>query len=297
MELSPSAANGLRRAPRRRSGSRASTPAEPIRTNSTPAEPSCPDASKVGLVHIKTPLLANELEGLGVPGVAGAERGTGQNPFDSLVALYLVAEDPVSGVLVKLAGEGQLDERHAAGLDDVPQHAAGPFEDLQAGTVRRPAGVCHDAAAVRQLRDRGAFTPWSGAGPLSVSSRRRLPGRVAASTVAACPAVRCRSARGSSAQSTNPQAGAFTSFTLELTRPDGDQALSGLTMHLPPGVAALLSSVELCSEAQAAAERVPGLERNRRRDGDRRASGQNPTCRKAGSVFITGPYERRAVRP
>jgi len=42
---------------------------------------------------------------------------------------------------------------------------------------------------------------------------------------------------------TNPQAGAYSPFTLTLGNPDGDQALKGLTMHLAPGMAAMLSSV------------------------------------------------------
>jgi hypothetical protein len=36
---------------------------------------------------------------------------------------------------------------------------------------------------------------------------------------------------------TNTTAGAFSTFALEITRPDGDQAVSGLSMHLPPGAA------------------------------------------------------------
>jgi hypothetical protein len=54
------------------------------------------------------------------------------------------------------------------------------------------------------------------------------------------------------AGSTNLQAGAFTNFALTINRPDGNQALQSLTTKLPPGMAAMLSSLTPCPEPQAA---------------------------------------------
>jgi hypothetical protein len=66
----------------------------------------CPDDSKLGTVTIETPLLSTPVDGnvfiaqpyenpFGEPG----------HPNGTLVALYVVAKNPETGVLVKLAGK------------------------------------------------------------------------------------------------------------------------------------------------------------------------------------------------
>jgi hypothetical protein len=82
----------------------------------TTAEPTCPDASKVGSATIATPLLSQPLTGsayLATPN---------DNPFDSALAIYLVAEGP--GLIVKLPWEVEEDPDTGdltAVSDDFPQ--------------------------------------------------------------------------------------------------------------------------------------------------------------------------------
>ena len=106
VKLSPSAANGLEACSEEQVGFTGFNQALQINEFDT-SQVSCPDGSKLGTVRIKTPLLENELKGFVYLASPAPNGEAGRNPFNSLVALYLVAEDPVSGVLVKLAGEGQ----------------------------------------------------------------------------------------------------------------------------------------------------------------------------------------------
>ncbi len=287
VELSPSAANGLEGCSEAQAGFTGFNQATQTDEFNT-GEPSCPDGSKVGSVHIKTPLLSHELEGSVYLASPASNGEAGRNPFNSLVALYLVAEDPVSGVLVKLAGEGQLDEgtlRISTTFKNAPQV---PFEELRLDLFGGPRASLTTPALCGSYATNAVFTPWSGTGEVSVLSPAQDFQVTSGAGGSGCPPGLGFSP-GFKASSQNTQAGAFTSFGLELSRPDGDQALSAVTMHLPSGIAALLSSVELCSEAQAAADACPpGSE-----VGQATAIaglGPEPYVQEGGRVFITGPY-------
>ncbi len=285
--LSPSAANGLEGCSEGQVGFTGFDQAS--QTNQFNTDPvACPDGSKVGTVRIKTPLLSHELEGAVYLASPAPNGEADRNPFNSLVAVYLVAEDPVSGVLVKLAGEGHVDEgtlQTSTTFRNAPQV---PFEDLKLDLFGGPrASVTTPVLCGSYVTD-AVFTPWSGTGPVAVTG----PGEnfQIGSGVGGgpCPAGQ-GFGPGFTAYSQSTQAGAFTGFQLELARPDGDQALSGLRMHLPSGIAAMLSSVGLCSDAQAAASACPpGSEVGKATA--IAGLGPEPYVQEGGRVFITGPY-------
>jgi hypothetical protein len=287
VELSPSAANGLEGCSEAQIGYQGLNPANRTEEFNTD-KPACPDGSKVGSVRIKTPLLSHELEGSVYLASPAPDGEAGRNPFDSLVALYLVAEDPVSGVLVKLAGEGHVDEgtlRISTTFRNAPQV---PFEELRVELFGGPRASVSTPALCGSYSTNALFTPWSGTAPVSVLSPAGDFSVSSGVGGSGCPSG-VGFSPGFTAYTRDTQAGAFTGFELELSRPDGDQALSAVSMHLPPGIAALLSSVQLCSDAQAAASSCPaGSE-----VGHATAIaglGSEPYVQEGGRVFITGPY-------
>jgi hypothetical protein len=289
MQLNPSAANGLQACSEEqigyqgvdaKTGMQEFTPSK-----GTPTQPLCPEASKVGVAHIKTPLLSHELEGelyLAEPAPNGE---ADKNPFDSLIALYLVAEDPVSGVLVKLAGKGELNQATGQLTTSFLNTPQLPFEELRVELFGGPRASVSTPAHCGEYASEAVFTPWSGTAPLTVASPAGefdVNEGCGASPLAFAPSF--------IAQVTNTQAGAFAPFELEIARPDGDQALTDVTVELPPGVAAMLSSVTPCQEPPAGQEWACGPESLIGHSTASSGVGGEPVVL-GGDVYLTSGYD------
>jgi hypothetical protein len=93
--------------------------------------------------------------------------------------------------------------------------------------------------------------------------------------------------------STNTQAGAFTPFSVTIGRPDGNQALETIDMELPPGLAALISQVEQCSEAQAEANACPPGSLVGHTTSVSGLGGKPVTL--GGELYFTGPLEQTST--
>ena len=246
-----------------------------------PAEPFCPDASKIGTVKITTPLLPHALEGA----VYLADQNA--NPFGSLVASYIVAEDPVSGVLLKLPGEVSLNQQTGqitATFLDNPQD---PLEDAELhffGGERAPLAT---PAHCGTYTTNATFAPWSGNPPTTSQSSFNIKTGPNGSP---CPGVALPFSPSLAAGMTNVQAGAFSPFTMTMSREDGQQNLKSIELHMPPGLSGVLTGVPLCGEAQADAGTCPAASLV----GETTVSvglGSEPFTVKGGQVFLTGPYK------
>jgi hypothetical protein len=245
-----------------------------------PAEPFCPDASKVGTVKIKLPILPNPLEG------AVYLASQNANPFGSLIALYIVAEDPVAGVLIKLSGEVSLNPQTGQITTTVRNSPQAPFEDAAFhffGGDRAPlATPAHCGAYTTEA----TFTPWSGNPPIKSQSSFEITsgphGSPCPSPLPFIPSL--------AAGMTNIQAGAFSPLTTTISREDGNQDIHTVQVHMPPGLSGLLSSVKLCGEEQANAGTC-GPESLIGHTIVSVGLGGDPFSVTGGQVFITGPYK------
>jgi hypothetical protein len=216
---------------------------EPLR----PGVNFCPDASKVANVKIKTPLLEGELEGSVYLAAPQNFAGLPENPFSSLIALYLVAEEPETGVLVKLAGKvspnpetGQL----TTTFENTPQV---PFSDLKLefyGTDRAPLTtppLCGTYSTTTSI------APWSGTPAVSPPASFQITSGPGGAPCADPQPFAPSLASGT----TNINAGSFSDLTTTLSREDGQQSIQSVTLHYPAGLSGLLSNVKLCGEEQA----------------------------------------------
>ena len=295
VQLNPSAADGLQACSEQQIGYQgpASTDAyspgaaQPLRFSNGPAE--CPQASKVGLVHIKTPLLEHELTGavyLASPAPLGEP---GQNPFNSLLALYIVAEDPAAGILVKLAGETRLQEQTGQITSTFANTPQVPFEELRLELFAGARASLATPTACGSYSAEAIFTPWSGTAPVAAFSEASAFDIDTGPEGSGCQGSR-PFAPTLTAGASNLKAGGYTNFSVQVARPDADQQITGLTVQLPPGNAAILASVTPCGEPQAS-QGTCGPESQIGEAIATSGVGPDPYIVTGGRVYITGPYQ------
>jgi hypothetical protein len=247
----------------------------------------CPNASKIATVKIHTPLLPNDLEGFVY--LASPQNFHGfpqENPFESLLAMYIVAEDPVSGSLVKLPGKVTLNQQTGqieSTFENNPQLA---FEDAELhffGGERAPlATPAHCGAYTTDA----TFTPWSANPPVQASSTFDT---TSGPDGTACPGQSLPFAPSMTSGTTNNNAGAFSALTTTLSRPSGQQNIQSVTLHYPPGLSGVLSGVELCPEPQAN-QGTCGPESQIGETVVSVGVGGDPFTVTGGKAYITGPY-------
>jgi hypothetical protein len=245
----------------------------------------CPNASKIATVTVRTPLLPNPLTGFVYLATPAPNGEPGQNPYNSLIALYLVARDDVSGTLIKLPLRvtpnpltGQL-----TAAQEVPEL---PFEDAELhffGGERAPLGTpSHCGSYIAE----GSFSPWSGSEPSNVLAG--FPINQGANGTP-CPGSSLAFGPSLTAGMTNINAGAFSPLVTTIGREDGQQDISSVQLHMPAGLSGILTGVKLCGEGEANA----GTCTPESLIGETIVSvglGNSPFSVTGGKVYLTGPY-------
>ena len=294
--VNPSSADGLQACSLEQIGFKGVNPETGV-DEFTPGEASCPNASKIANVKITTPILPNPLKGFAYLAAPQNFAGPLENPFGSLTAMYIVARDPVSGVLVKLPGKVSLNEstgQLTATIENSPQ---APFEDAELeffGGDRAPLATPPHCGTYETT---ASFEPWSNTEAhheaLPASSRFNItsgPKTLSEPAGSPCPGTALPFAPSLASETTDINAGSFTPLSTTLSREDGQQNIQSVALHYPTGVSGILAGVTLCGEAQANAGTCPAASEI----GETIVSvglGGDPFTVTGGKVYITGPYQ------
>ncbi len=265
----------------------------PIHFDRAPAQ--CPDAAKVGTVSASVPALDHPIEGSVY--LATQE----ENPFKSLIAIYIVLEDPQTGIVVKLAAEvspdpltGQL----STTVTDAPQV---PVEDFDFSFFEGPRAPLRTPAACGTHTTNTEITPWTA--PEGQSAFPADSFQISSGPSGPCPENSLTPKL--SAGLANPTAATYSPFLLRVSRPDGSNELAAIGTTPPAAFTAKLAGIPYCSEAQialAASRSAPGQGVLEQESSSCPAAsevgtttagaGAGPTpLFTSGRVYLAGPYK------
>jgi hypothetical protein len=284
MGINPSAANGLQ----------ICTDAQLGKGTTNPV--ACPAASKIGTVTIKSPPLPEgNLEGAVYVGQQLSRDPTSGNEYRTFVD----AESARYGISVRLIGNVSADPRTGQLTTTFAENPQVPFTSFSLDLDNGARAVLSSPPTCGPNTATAVMAPWSGnpaATPSDPFTLKSAPGGGAcAKTMAERPFGPAFAAapRGT-------KAGAYSPFSLHISRPDGQQELKGADIVLAPGMSGKLAGIPYCSEAALAAAATSAGEVEKASPSCSAKSligtatiavGTGPSpFQIGGKVFLSGPY-------
>ncbi|MGH2878646.1 MAG: hypothetical protein ACRDK4_03435 [Solirubrobacteraceae bacterium] len=202
----------------------------------------CPTDSKLGTVSSHTPVLSEEAFG----SVFIAKPY--ENPFKSLIALYIVARIPNRGIIVKASGEVHADPvtgRLVTTFDDLPQV---PYDTFTFSFRQGATSPLVTPPTCGNYTVKASLNSW--ANP-NVTLEPPIP--AFAITTGAnggpCPTSGTPPFEPSVTAGMNDnRAGSYSPLYLRIERRDGEQEITGFSTRLPSGLTGNLTGVPQCPE-------------------------------------------------
>jgi hypothetical protein len=248
----------------------------------------CPDSSKIGRFDIETPALSAPLKGslyIGEPAPGNTYRifmvATGFGINAKVVAS--VHPDPTTG-------------RLTISVTNLPQV---PFEELNLHLFASDRGLIATPTRCTVYGIDSTIVPWNSS--LAQQSSRPSVSISSGPGGKPCPGPVSPFAPRLAAGMSDPLAGGFSSFSLNVDRDDGDQYLSDIDFTMPPGLTASLRGIGYCSDA-AIQQAATQLGRTEERYPSCRASSLIGTSNVAagpgghpfhvvGKMYLAGPFK------
>lgn len=292
MAVNPAAAGGLDACTSAQIGLRTGAGDTPVRFSAD--RPNCPNASRIGTVEVHTPLLDHPLPG------SVYVAAPYDNPFGTLLGVYVVIDSPQDGIVVKLAGRSEADPNTGQLTTSFEEAPELPFESFKVDLFGGPRAVLRTPSTCGTFTTRSVETPWSGAAPVPTENSFEVTqganGRPCVTDESQMP-----SSPSFEAGTQTPIGGAFSPFLSRLQRADGTQLLRGLNLTLPPGLTGKLAGVQTCSEAAIAAAATktgaaelasPSCPAGSQIGEVKAGAGAGPSpYYTTGKVYLAGPYQ------
>lgn len=207
----------------------------------------CPEASKLGSVHVLSPLLEEPVEGslyLATPY---------ENRFGTLAALYMVARAPERGVFVKQAGKIEMNEstgQLTTTFEDLPPVPFSSFKLHFREGARAPLAT---PQACGEYQTVAKFTPFSAKDDSEAITTTAAFQIEKGPEGGPCPSGGLPPFKpGLIAGSINNAAGRFSPFNVRLFRTDQEQEFTRFSIKLPPGITAKLAGIPYCPDSGVA---------------------------------------------